>query len=152
MSSPSPLPNSLKPASSLLRADQPETGQAETGQIGTDSDSPPSPSKPSKQKPVSKKEAGKSAGDEPVSTPVTDGSASSAEERSPGQPPASFDLSEVIAQIDVEMKRTGWTKRQGRDYLKQTYGKATRPELDTDELYDFLNYLRGQPAKGESKP
>ncbi|HEY9647184.1 MAG TPA: hypothetical protein V6C88_12480 [Chroococcidiopsis sp.] len=57
----------------------------------------------------------------------------------------SVDLSEVLAQIDVQMMRLGWTKRQGRDHLKQTYGKSTRSELDVDELFDFLHHLEQQP-------
>jgi hypothetical protein len=84
----------------------------------------------------------------PATTPVP--STTAPETRSPSDTSSNFDLSEVIAQIDVEMKRVGWTKRQGREYLKSTYGKATRPELDTDELFDFLHYLQAQPAKGAS--
>jgi hypothetical protein len=56
------------------------------------------------------------------------------------------DLSSLIALTDVEMDRIGWTKLEGRDYLKQTYGKATRQKLEVDELLDFLNYLRALPS------
>jgi hypothetical protein len=56
------------------------------------------------------------------------------------------DLSSLIALTDVEMDRIGWTKLEGRDYLKQTYGKATRQRLEVDELLDFLNYLRALPS------
>jgi hypothetical protein len=56
------------------------------------------------------------------------------------------DLSSLIALTDVEMDRIGWTKSEGRDYLKQTYGKATRQRLELDELLDFLNYLRALPS------
>lgn len=56
------------------------------------------------------------------------------------------DLSFLIAQTDVEMDRIGWTKQQGREYLKETYNKATRQRLDADELMDFLNYLRALPS------
>lgn len=69
----------------------------------------------------------------------------------PSEPPADdsgIDLSDIIAQIDVEMSRLGWTKRQGRDYLKRTYGKATRSELEVSELYNFLHYLEAQPMPG----
>jgi hypothetical protein len=57
-----------------------------------------------------------------------------------------IDLSEEIAQIDVEIKRLGWTKKRGSDHLKKMYGKATRRELTPEELFDFLDYLKDQPA------
>jgi hypothetical protein len=56
------------------------------------------------------------------------------------------DLSLLIALIGDEVKRVGWTKKQGSDYLKSAYGKATRQELDGEELMDFLNYLRALPS------
>jgi hypothetical protein len=55
------------------------------------------------------------------------------------------DLSDVIAQTDVELARLGWTKTQGREHLKRAYGKRSRQELDETELYDFLHYLESQP-------
>ncbi|MDX2215311.1 MAG: hypothetical protein SFY66_18760 [Oculatellaceae cyanobacterium bins.114] len=58
--------------------------------------------------------------------------------------PASVDLSDVIAQTDVELARLGWNKVQGREHLKQTYGKRSRQELNETELYDFLHYLQAQ--------
>jgi hypothetical protein len=65
----------------------------------------------------------------------------------PEQPlPEPDDLSFLIAQTDIEMDRVGWTKQQGRDYLKATYNKSTRQRLDADELMDFLNYLRALPS------
>ncbi|NJP09296.1 MAG: hypothetical protein HC866_07245 [Leptolyngbyaceae cyanobacterium RU_5_1] len=56
------------------------------------------------------------------------------------------DLSSLIALTDVEMDRIGWTKQEGRQYLKQTYSKSTRQSLTFDELLDFLNYLRARPS------
>ncbi len=56
------------------------------------------------------------------------------------------DLSTLIAHTDVEMDRIGWTKQEGRDYLKRTYKKSTRQRLDVDELMDFLHYLRALPS------
>ncbi|HEY9624254.1 MAG TPA: hypothetical protein V6C78_28115 [Crinalium sp.] len=58
----------------------------------------------------------------------------------------SVDLSDVIAQTDVELARLGWSRTQGREHLKRTYGKRSRQELDEVELYDFLSYLEAQPA------
>ncbi|TAF11302.1 MAG: hypothetical protein EAZ77_01145 [Nostocales cyanobacterium] len=54
-------------------------------------------------------------------------------------------LSDVIAQTDVQIERLGWTKEQGREHLKKTYGKLGRSLLSETELLDFLNYLKSQP-------
>jgi hypothetical protein len=54
-------------------------------------------------------------------------------------------LSHVIAQTDVQIERLGWTKEQGREHLKKTYGKLGRSLLSEEELLDFLNYLKSQP-------
>lgn len=61
-------------------------------------------------------------------------------------PPESDDLSSLIALTDIEMDRIGWSKQEGREYLKRTYKKSTRQRLDVDELMDFLNYLRALPS------
>jgi hypothetical protein len=60
-------------------------------------------------------------------------------------PEETQDRSDEIARIGVEMKRLGWTTIQGRDYLKQRYGKRSRQELNDPELLDFLAYLESQP-------
>jgi hypothetical protein len=57
-----------------------------------------------------------------------------------------IDLSDVIAQIDTEIDRIGWTKKQGSNHLQQVYGKKTRAELIDYELLEFLGYLRSLPA------
>jgi hypothetical protein len=57
-----------------------------------------------------------------------------------------IDLSEVIAQTDVELKRLGWNHPQGRRYLEQTYQKKSRQHLTDAELLDFLDYLKSQPS------
>ena len=59
---------------------------------------------------------------------------------------ASTDLSDVIAQTDVEMRRLGWTSQQGREYLEQTYRKRSRQQLTDEELLEFLLYLESQPV------
>jgi hypothetical protein len=62
-------------------------------------------------------------------------------------PPANpADRSEEIMKIGIEMKRLGWSTEQGREYLKRTYGKRSRQELDDAELLDFLHYLETQPS------
>jgi hypothetical protein len=56
-----------------------------------------------------------------------------------------IDLSDVIAKTDVEIERLGWTKEQGKEHLKKTYGKLGRSLLTEDQLLDFLRYLESQP-------
>ncbi|AFY59870.1 hypothetical protein [Synechococcus sp. PCC 6312] len=63
--------------------------------------------------------------------------------------PPPLDLSDVIAQTTVELKRLGWTEVQGRSYLQRTYKKRSRQQLSDDELLEFLDYLRQQPGSGE---
>lgn len=52
---------------------------------------------------------------------------------------------EAIIQIDVEMRRIGWTRVHGREHLQKVYGKASRMELTDSELLEFLMYLEQQP-------
>lgn len=66
----------------------------------------------------------------------------------PGEP---VDLSELIVLTDVEMGRTGWSKKRGQSYLKRTYGKQTRAELSEDQLMEFLHYLRALPSQPEEE-
>jgi hypothetical protein len=78
---------------------------------------------------------------------------SSQSEVSPQQPMAApIDLSEVIAQTDVELKRLGWTHVQGRRHLEKTYSKRSRQHLTDAELIEFLDYLSAQPANGKTVP
>lgn len=60
------------------------------------------------------------------------------------------DLSDVIAQTDVEMTRLGWSSLQGRTYLEQTFNKRSRQQLTDEELLTFLLYLESQatPSMG----
>lgn len=55
-----------------------------------------------------------------------------------------LDISNIIARTNIEMKRLGWTKMQGRDYLERTYNKKMRAELTDQELLEFLHYLESQ--------
>jgi hypothetical protein len=63
------------------------------------------------------------------------------------EPSASLDLSELIAQTNVEMKRIGWMAKQGQDYLQRTFGKRSRQQLDEEELAEFLEFLKSQPTQ-----
>lgn len=66
------------------------------------------------------------------------------------EPNIIVDRSDEIAQIDVEMRRLGWTKAQGRKYLLDTYNKRSRQQLNDQELLEFLEYLASQPSPHES--
>jgi outer membrane biosynthesis protein TonB len=57
-----------------------------------------------------------------------------------------IDFSDVIAKTNLEMKRLGWTKEQGRQYIMETYGKRSRQILADHELVEFLRYLESLPS------
>ncbi|MEH1858401.1 MAG: hypothetical protein V7L21_10420 [Nostoc sp.] len=48
---------------------------------------------------------------------------------------------ELLAQIDVEMQRLGWTREEEREHLKRNYGERSRTLLAYKELLDLLQYL-----------
>ena len=56
-----------------------------------------------------------------------------------------LDFNVIRHKIDLEMKRLGWTKEQGRDYLLSTYGKRARIHLTDEELLEFWHYLENLP-------
>jgi hypothetical protein len=60
--------------------------------------------------------------------------------------PPPVDLSDVIAQTGIELRRLGWTVEDGRKYLQETYQKNSRHELTEEELIEFLCYLESLPA------
>ena len=60
------------------------------------------------------------------------------------------DLSDIIAQTDVEMSRLGWSNVQGRQYLEKTFNKRSRQQLTDEELLTFLLYLESQPTPSMS--
>ncbi len=66
-----------------------------------------------------------------------------------GTAPRPVDLSDVIAQTSVELKRLNWSDVQGRSYLQRTYGKRSRQQLTDQELLEFLYYLQSQPSANE---
>lgn len=63
-----------------------------------------------------------------------------------GLPTPSIDLSDIIAQTDVELQRLGWNVNQGREFLEKTYGKRSRHDLSDEELLEFLLFLETQPT------
>ena len=58
--------------------------------------------------------------------------------------PEPIDLSDAIAQSDIELKRLGWSHTEGRRFLEDTYGKRSRQQLTDSELLEFLEYLKVQ--------
>ncbi|MBE9077491.1 hypothetical protein IQ241_09300 [Romeria aff. gracilis LEGE 07310] len=56
------------------------------------------------------------------------------------------DLSDIIAQTDVELSRLGWTSADGREHLEKTYGKRSRQQLTDEELLSFLLHLETLPT------
>jgi len=63
--------------------------------------------------------------------------------------PEPEDLSDAIAQTDIELARLSWSPAAGRDYLIHTYGKRARKLLTQKELLEFLKYLKSQPTPKE---
>lgn len=53
-----------------------------------------------------------------------------------------YDFTEIMARTDGEMKRLGWTKEDGINYLLKTYGKKSRHLLNDEELIKFLEHLK----------
>lgn len=60
--------------------------------------------------------------------------------------PAPVNLSDVIAQTDIELRRLDWSVAEGREYLTQTYNKRSRHDLTDEELLTFLLYLESLPT------
>lgn len=81
---------------------------------------------------------------QPKTTPKPVQSGESSELNPPELLP-SFDLSDVIAQTDVEIRRLNWTVKQGQEHLQNFYHKKSRQQLTDDELLDFLEYLQSLP-------
>lgn len=56
-----------------------------------------------------------------------------------------MDFNEIKQQTDIEIKRLGWTKDQGKEFLKSRYGKRSRLHLTDEQLLEFLRYLENLP-------
>ncbi len=57
------------------------------------------------------------------------------------------DLSDIIAQTDVEMQRIGWGRKEGQEFLERRFQKKSRHQLTEAELREFLRYLKQQPPR-----
>ena len=53
-----------------------------------------------------------------------------------------YEYREVIAEIDREMKRLGWSTEDGRNYISDRYNKKSRLHLSDEQLLEFWNYLK----------
>ena len=62
-------------------------------------------------------------------------------------PHLNFSRDEMMEQVMAEIRRIGWGKRQGSEYLLRTYGAKTRQELSDNQLQEFLDYLQHQPIE-----
>jgi hypothetical protein len=55
-----------------------------------------------------------------------------------------YEYEEIIAEIDAEMKRLGWSVSDGQNFLSDRYGKKSRINLSDEQLIEFWHYLRGK--------
>jgi hypothetical protein len=154
-------PSSFEPSEpSLLRPlPEQETYLSTAPSMAEDFDLP-TPDLPTEPESLSSIETTSSTETTKPSKPSSSKGKSSKRKTEPPEEPASpaneqqrqevVDRSDVNAKIGVEMKRLGWTVDQGRNYLKRTYGKRSRQELEDVELLDFLDYLEAQPMPANS--
>lgn len=57
-----------------------------------------------------------------------------------------IDFNKIKHQTDIEIKRLGWTRDDGRNFLQSHYGKRSRLHLTDEELLEFLHYLENLPT------
>ena len=57
-----------------------------------------------------------------------------------------MDFNAIKHQTDIELKRLGWTRDDGRNFLQRTYGKRSRLSLTDEQLLEFLQYLQNEPT------
>lgn len=56
-----------------------------------------------------------------------------------------MDFNEIKQKTDIEIKRLGWTKERGKEFLMSRYGKRSRLHLTDEQLLEFLLYLEKLP-------
>lgn len=56
-----------------------------------------------------------------------------------------IDFNDIKQKTDIEIRRLGWTKDDGREFLKSRYGKRSRLHLTDEQLLEFLHYLESLP-------
>ncbi|MGL5796348.1 MAG: hypothetical protein ACRC06_18480 [Waterburya sp.] len=57
-----------------------------------------------------------------------------------------IDFNEIKQKTDIEIKRLGWTRDDGREFLQTRYGKRSRLHLTDEQLLEFLRYLEKLPT------
>ncbi len=60
------------------------------------------------------------------------------------QEPDVIEWEQIKEEIDSNMKKLGWSKKQGKQYLIKRYGKTSRLHLTDAELIEFSNYLKSK--------
>lgn len=55
----------------------------------------------------------------------------------------------LVAKVDLEIQRLGWTTQKQREYLLKIYGKYSLYLFTQEQLQDFLNYLKSLPASSD---
>jgi hypothetical protein len=58
-------------------------------------------------------------------------------------PPLS--VTDMIPLINMELKRLGWSKERGRDYMVSLYNKRASALLSDEELFGLLQHLKAEP-------
>ena len=58
-----------------------------------------------------------------------------------------YEWSQIRDEIDFNMKRLGWSKRQGREYLIKRYGKRSHVVKDKRDLLRDPRFLRRTSCK-----
>jgi hypothetical protein len=58
------------------------------------------------------------------------------------EPPLS--VTDMIPMINMELKRLGWSKDRGRDYMVSLYNKRASALLSDDELFGLLQHLQAE--------
>ena len=58
----------------------------------------------------------------------------------------SSEWNDMIAEIDQQMKRIGWSNNEGQRYLQEKYGVRARVQLTDKQLFQFLDTLKSQPS------
>ncbi|GFE71858.1 DUF3854 domain-containing protein [Chroococcus sp. FPU101] len=58
------------------------------------------------------------------------------------------EMNQLIAAIDVELDRLGWTTAQAKKYVQTTYHKRSRQLLSDRQLMEFWQYLKQEKTNG----
>jgi hypothetical protein len=153
---PSPLPLSTLTASSAAKNGQP-TAEADPRFAWQPASIPPVAAIPNETASAVSSGAGSTASsastpteDDVIASPYGEPSYPPPE---PNPPTASSsvrdpeDLSDIIAQSDVELKRIGWSAQEGRKFLETRFHKKSRHQLSPQEWQEFLQHLVQQPTR-----